>query len=125
MTGLIVKGDWSRTKNFLKNVMIDMLLSKLDKFGKAGVEALAEATPKRTGFTASSWGYTIEKEDRGVVLTWTNTNINKWANIAILLDTGHGTKNGFYIQGRNYISPAIDPIIEEIMNSLKEEVSRL
>lgn len=125
MIGLKVKGDWSKTSNFLHNLKSRILFSKLEKFGQEGVDALSAATPKRTGLTANSWGYEIENTDSGVTLSWTNSNVHRGINIAIILDSGHGTKNGFYVAGRNYIGPAIDPILDEITSKIKEEVSRL
>lgn len=125
MAGLTVKGDWSKTKQFLNNLDSNEQFSQLDKFGQLGVEALAAATPWRTGFTASSWSYEIEKDGDQVSIVWNNSNVNNGENIAALLNSGHGTKQGYYITGRNYIDPALDPVLEQIVNSIKEEVSRL
>lgn len=120
-----VKGDYRKTKEFLEKLQSKQHLSKLDSFGQMGVDALAAVTPIRTGYTASSWGYEINQKDGGVELTWTNANVYKGKNIAVLLDSGHGTRSGYYISGRNYINPALDPVLEQIINSIKEEVSKL
>lgn len=121
-----VKGDYSETKEFLEKLNEGQQFSQLEKFGEMGVEALAEVTPIRTGFTASSWGYNIDQKDNGnIEIVWTNANVNKGKNIAILLDSGHGTRSGYYISGRNYIAPALDPVLERLVNSIKEEVSKL
>ena len=125
MPTLTVKGDWSKTKQFLNSLETNQQFSQLDTFGIMGVEALAEATPKRTGYTASCWNYEIEQNGNQIKIVWTNSNINKGENIAALLDSGHGTRSGFYISGRNYIDPALDPVLDRIIESIKEEVSRL
>lgn len=125
MAGLTVKGDWSKTERFLTDLEAKQQFSQFDKFGQIGVEALAAATPWRTGFTASSWSYEIENNGGNISIVWNNSNVNKGENIAALLNSGHGTKQGYYITGRNYIDPALDPVLEQIINSIKEEVSRL
>ena len=121
-----VKGDYSETKEFLEELKDGEYLSNLEQFGEMGVEALAAVTPVRTGLTAASWGYNInQKENGNVEIVWTNSNVYKGKNIAILLDSGHGTRSGYYISGRNYINPALDPVLEQLINSIKEEVSEL
>lgn len=125
MPVLTVKGDWNKTKQFLNNLETKQQFSQFDKFGQIGVEALAEATPKRTGYTASCWSYEIEQNGDQIKIVWNNSNVNKGENIAALLDSGHGTRSGFYITGRNYIDPALDPVLDQIINSIKEEVSKL
>ena len=86
----------------------------LEDCGREGVEALKEATPKRTGLTASSWYYEIEENSDGFTLRWNNSNVNEGVNIALILQRGHGKKNGGYVAGINYINPALAPIFEKI-----------
>lgn len=98
-------------------------LKALEKYGKIGVDALARATPKRSGKTAQSWQYEVEISDGTASITWTNTNINKGVNIAVILDVGHGTGTGGYVRGLNYIDPAIQPIFEHIAEAAWREVT--
>lgn len=124
-----VKGDFKHMEGFLREAREHKILDKLDAYGRQGVEALASATPKRTGKTASSWYYYIRKyEDSGsFVLTWCNSNVNITpngrVNVAIILDVGHATRNGAYIQGREYIAPAIQPIFDKIAKEALKEVT--
>lgn len=94
----------------------------LASYGERGVKALAAATPKDTGKTADSWTYSIEEGKGTVSIVWSNTNVNKGLNIAVLLQYGHGTRNGGYVQGRDYINPALRPLFDEIANKAWEEV---
>jgi len=98
-------------------------LSILDKYGKIGVEALANATPVDTGETASSWNYSIEHGKNGASLTWNNSNINNGVPIAIIIQYGHGTRGGGYVQGRDYINPAMRPVFDEIADRVWKEVT--
>lgn len=124
------KGDFKNTEGFLKKAREHRILKRLEHYGEMGVKALAEATPKRTGKTAKSWYYTVRKyEDTGsFVITWSNSNVNITphgrANIAVILDCGHATRQGAYVAGKNYIRPAIEPIFEEIAKGAWEEVTR-
>ena len=88
----------------------------LAKFGEQGVKALSEATPKDTGKTSQSWGYKVEMPEPGKLrLVFTNDNVvDEWANVAILLQYGHATRNGGWVEGRDYINPAIQPIFDQI-----------
>lgn len=100
-------------------------LTRLSKYGEMGVQALVEATPKRTGETANSWYYEILETPTGVSIVWNNSHVEKgYANIALLLQYGHGTRNGGYVQGIDYINPALAPIFEKIAKSAWEEVTR-
>lgn len=119
------KGDFSKTESFLKKLRKLDLDSVLDKYGKLGVQALANATPVDTGKTAASWDYKIEKGKGVVTITWTNSNVNNGVPIALLIQYGHGTGTGGYVQGRDYIKPAIRPIFDELADALWEEVTKL
>ena len=96
----------------------------LDKYGKAGVEALEKATPKDTGTTAKSWRYVIVKEEGRYRIEFHNDNISDWANVAILIQYGHGTRNGGYVEGIDYINPALAPVFNDLASQAWEEVKR-
>lgn len=116
------KGDFSKTLRFLnQNRNVDYT-NILKKFGEIGVSALASATPVDTGLTASSWGYEIVKEKNSYAIYWTNSNIKNGVNIAVILQYGHATRNGGFVQGRDYINPAIQPIFEFIASNAWKEV---
>ena len=117
-----VSGDFSKTKNSLKKLKNISELETLEKYGQLGVEALRAATPKKTGKTANSWDYEIVKEGDKASIYWTNSNINKYVNIAVILQYGHGTKQGSYVQGIDYINPAMRPVFESIANDAWKEV---
>jgi hypothetical protein len=118
-----VSGDFSKTKNSLKKLKNVSELETLEKYGQLGVEALRAATPKKTGKTANSWDYEIVKEGDKASIFWTNSNINKNVNIAVILQYGHGTKQGTYVQGIDYINPAMRPVFESIANDAWKEVT--
>lgn len=118
------KGDFSRTFNFLKGAKHAVRNVDLDKYGREGVAALASATPFDSGETANSWYYEIERSKNGVTLTFKNSNIQNGVPIAIILQYGHGTNNGGYVQGRDYINPAIQPIFDKIAEELWREVTK-
>lgn len=124
----IHKGDFNGIEAFLaKSVGIKPIIRAiLNKYGRLGVEALKEATPKDTGKTSESWYYTIDEDSKGnLKIVWRNSNIaNDWAPVAILLQYGHATGNGGYVQGRDYINPAIDKIFHRIADDAWEEVNR-
>lgn len=117
------KGDFEETTNFLKKIKNFRIEQVLDYYGKKGVAALSSATPVDTGKTASSWGYEIKKDKNSISIEWTNSNINKGVNIAVILQYGHGTTNGGYVKGIDYINPAMRPIFEEIKEKVWKEVS--
>lgn len=110
------KGDFSSTRGFLQKSLGLFGWSKLDEYGRIGVKLLYEATPKDTGLTASSWKYEIKETNQGSTINWYNTNIQNGENIAIILQYGHGTKTGKWVEGRDYINPAIQPLFDEIAN---------
>jgi hypothetical protein len=119
------KGDFSKTSRFLKKAKNAIRISELDKYGQAGVAALSSATPKDSGKTASSWYYEIERQNGSVSITFNNSNVNNGVPIAIILQYGHGTGTGGWVEGRDYINPAIRPIFDEIANSAWKEVTKL
>lgn len=116
------KGNFKKLDSFFEHLLENVDLGILDKYGKQGVEALSRATPVDTGKTASSWSYQIERSKAGVKLNFINTNVNEYVNIAIILQYGHATRNGGYVQGIDYINPAIQPIFEELANKAWKEL---
>lgn len=126
MAGIVFKhkGNLKKTTKFLERTLKGDYLKDLDKFGREGVAALALATPVDTGKTAASWGYRIEKTNSGMKIIWTNSNVNNGVNIAIILQYGHGTNHGGYVQGRDYINPAIRPIFDKIADNAWKEVTK-
>ena len=119
------KGDFSKSIRFLKRMKEKNFLKDLDKYGREGVAALASATPVDTGLTASSWYYTIETEDGRVRLNFLNSNIQRGVPIAVILQYGHATRNGGWVEGRDYINPAIQPIFDKIADNAWREVTKL
>lgn len=118
------KGDFSKLTRYLERIKEVVNLSELDKYGREGVAALAAATPVDTGKTAASWEYEISRSKGSVSLTFKNTNIVNGVPIAIILQYGHGTRNGGYVQGRDYINPAIQPIFDRIAEEAWKEVTK-
>ena len=116
------KGDFSKTLRFLRKIKSKSFLKKMDKYGQRGVEALSNATPKLSGKTADSWQYELHSTGSSVEIVWTNTNVNKNVNIAVIIQYGHGTRNGGYVRGIDYINPAMQPIFEEIADGVWQEV---
>ena len=119
------KGDFSKLTHYLEKVKEIVKLGDLDKYGREGVAALASSTPVDTGLTASSWRYEIQHGNDSVSITFYNDNIQNGVPIAIILQYGHGTRNGGYVQGRDYINPAIKPIFDKITEDAWKEVTRL
>lgn len=119
------KGDFSKLNGYLEKVRNVVKLGNLDRYGREGVAALSSATPKDSGLTASSWFYEITHEKESVSITFKNSNINKGVPIAIILQLGHGTRNGGWVEGRDYINPAIRPVFDKIADEAWEEVTKL
>jgi hypothetical protein len=124
MISCTVKGDFKKTRSLLKRIRKLDFDSLLEKYGEQGVRALASATPVDSGETAASWQYDIEKGSNQITIYWTNSNINQGVNIAVILNFGHGTGWGGYVQGRRYISPAIQPIFDQIADAAWKEVTK-
>ena len=117
-------GDFKKLTNFLEKMKRMFDVSMLDKYGREGVAALSAATPVDSGKTASSWIYEIKDIKDGVALTFNNTNIQNGVPIAIILQYGHGTNHGGWVEGRDYINPAIQPVFDKIANEAWKEVTR-
>ena len=118
------KGNFSKTTNFLKKAKKKIDINKLKCFGDEGVEALKNATPKDTGLTSESWYYKIEDDNGKIRIFFCNSNIQNGVPIAIILQYGHGTCTGGWVEGRDYINPAIQPIFDEITKKAWKEVSK-
>lgn len=121
---LNVKGDFKNLEKFLIRMSNFTARKVLEKYGKMGVEALEAATPKDTGKTASSWTYSVEGGEGNWSIVWSNTNVNRGVNIAIILQEGHGTGTGGYVQGRDYINPALRTVFDQFADELWEEVTK-
>jgi hypothetical protein len=119
------KGNFNKLTVFLEKADRTARLKDLDKYGREGVAALASATPVDTGLTASSWYYEIKRQNGVVALNFCNSNVNNGIPIAIILQYGHGTRNGGWVEGRDYINPAIQPIFDRIANDAWREVTKL
>lgn len=119
------KGDFSKLTRYLERVKEVVKLGDLDKFGREGVAALASATPVDSGKTASSWSYEIQHKNGSTTISFKNSNIQNGVPIAIILQYGHGTRNGGWVQGRDYINPAIQPLFDKITNEAWKEVTKL
>lgn len=109
-----VSGGFTKTERFINRMKRREYLNVLDEFGREGVQALRNATPVDSGKTAESWDYEIKRTRNCTEIIWTNSNINDGVPIAIILQYGHGTGTGGYVQGRDYINPAIRPIFDKI-----------
>lgn len=119
------KGDFSKSNTYLEKLKGAVRLSNLDRYGQEGVAALASATPTESGTTASSWYYDITRDSSSVAINFYNSNVNKGVPIAIIIQYGHGTGTGGWVEGRDYINPAIQPIFDRITNEVWKEVTRL
>ncbi len=119
------QGDFSKLTRYLERAKEVIQLSNLDKYGRQGVAALESATPVDTGLTAHSWYYEITHTNGSATISFYNSNVNNGVNIAIILQYGHGTRNGGWVQGRDYINPAIQPVFDDIVESAWEEVTKL
>lgn len=118
------KGGFSNTEKFLKNALRVTKTIDFNKYGQEGVAALMSATPIDTGKTAASWFYEIREENGFTVISFCNSNIQNGVPIAIVIQHGHGTGTGGWVQGRDYINPAIQPIFDEIANKAWREVTK-
>lgn len=119
------KGDFSKLTNYFEKLKQIARLSNLDKYGKEGVSALSSATPVDSGLTAKSWDYEVEISDGEARIVFTNSNIQNGVPIAIILQYGHGTGTGGYVEGRDYINPAIQPLFDKIADDAWKEVTKL
>ena len=117
-------GEFPQTRKFLQRVSTTNIKAILDKYGREGVSALAGATPKDSALTSESWTYETEATKNGARIVWSNTNVNNGVNIAVVIQTGHATRNGGYVRGVDYINPALRPIFQQITDELWKEVTK-
>ena len=119
------KGDFSKLSRYFERVKEAAKIGVLDKYGQEGVAALASATPVDSGQTANSWYYEIKRQNGSVSIVFNNSHVNKGVPIAIILQYGHGTGTGGWVQGRDYINPAIRPIFDRIAEDAWKEVTKI
>lgn len=119
------KGDFSKLTRYFERVKEAARLSILDKYGREGVAALASATPVESGKTADSWYYEIKRQNGSATISFYNSNVNKGVPIAIILQYGHGTGTGGWVEGRDYINPAIQPIFDKLTEEAWKEVTKI
>ena len=117
------RGNFNNTERFFKRARKMDFFRNLEKYAQEGVAALSSATPVDSGLTAASWDYEIVKKKGSISIYWTNSNINAGVPIAVILQYGHGTNNGGYVQGRDYINPAIRPVFDKIADNAWKEVT--
>lgn len=122
MISFTQKGNFGKTKRFLSGIIGFHYRRKLEHYAQKGVEALRQATPKDSGETAAAWDWEIVEEDGRLSLYWKNTNIQNGVNIAVILQYGHATRNGSWVEGTDYINPAIRPIFDEIASEAWKEL---
>lgn len=118
------KGDFSKTMSFMERAKGAIRMSDLDRYGRMGVDALASATPVESGLTANSWYYKIDRSKESVSISFHNSNVQNGIPIAIIIQLGHGTGTGGWVQGRVYINPAIQPIFDELVKTVWREVTK-
>jgi len=124
MISISHKGNFNNTERFLKGSKEIDFINLLNEYGKRGVDALRQATPIDSGMTSDSWKYEIHTSKGSYKVIWTNDNINQGIPIAILIQYGHATKNGGYVEGRDFINPAMKPIFDSMANELWREVTK-
>lgn len=125
MSGITVSvsGDFKNLERFLKNASGRNYRRLLEEYGRKGVDALSLATPVDSGMTAESWSYDISETSNGFEINWNNSNVNDGVNIAIILQYGHGTGTGGYVQGRDYINPALQSVFDGFVDDLTKAVN--
>ena len=119
------RGNFNKVEEFLNAVTKHDYLNVLDNYGQIGVDALSKATPVDSGLTSQSWTYEIERTKDRTTISWLNTNVNQNVVIAVILQYGHGTGTGGYVQGRDYINPAMRPVFDKIAEQAWREVASL
>lgn len=119
------KGDFSKLNRYLERVKEAARIGVLDKYGRTGVAALSSATPRESGLASSSWGYEIERGKGTARIIFTNSDIENGFPVAIMLQYGHGTGTGGWVEGRDYINPAIQPVFDKIAEDAWREVTKL
>lgn len=116
-------GSFKKTRRFLKKSADNRIFKSLIQYGQKGVEALSAATPTDSGETAASWRFEVVYSNGSAKINWLNDNVNQGVNIALILQMGHGTGTGGWVEGRDYINPAIQPIFDEMLDKIWKEVT--
>lgn len=116
-------GDFKKTTKFLELMKSGKIFANLDRYGRQGVDALSRSTPIDTGATAHSWVYTVEHSAGMYAINWSNTHKHNGVNIAVIVQYGHGTGTGGYVQGRDYINPAMRPVFDNILTDIWRQVT--
>lgn len=122
MIGVTSTGDFNKTTKFLEGLAPEKLFHNLEHYGRMGVDALSRATPVESGLTASSWGYKVIRTPGRYSIVWFNTHEEDGVNIAVIIQYGHGTRTGGYVQGRDYVNPAMRPIFDQIVEDVWRQV---
>lgn len=124
MVSLSSSGNWGKTFQFLRKIADNIAAPDFfDAYGRIGVDALSRATPKETGDTAHSWEYVVTREKDRITIGWYNTHRVEDVNIAVIIQYGHGTGTGGYVEGRDYINPAMQPIFDKMVDDLWKAVT--
>lgn len=123
MIGVTTTGSFEKTTKFLESIQPQKMFANLERFGRRGVTALASATPEETGETANSWGYKILRTPGRYSIIWYNTHEEDGVNVAVIIQYGHGTGTGGYVQGRDYINPTMRPIFDQILEDVWRQVT--
>lgn len=116
-------GDFKKTTRYLEKLSSKQLFSSLERHGRIGVDALSRSTPREKGETANSWDFEIERSTNRVAIHWVNDHVDDGVNVAVILQYGHGTGTGGYVQGRDYINPSMRPIFDKIVADVWKEVT--
>lgn len=124
MFSVTTRGSFDRIEKFLKRVISGEIYQILEPYAQQGVAALRSYTPNETGLTANSWSYDITKGKGSHTIWWSNSHVNNGVNIAVILQYGHGTRNGGYVHGIDYINPALRKVLQDIADSAWEEVTK-
>jgi hypothetical protein len=125
MITITEKGNFNNTERWLARLKRAELFAVLNKYGSLGQNALSNATPVDSGLTAASWSYSIVQRPGYYSIRWHNSDIENGFPVAVMIQYGHGTGTGGYVQGRDYINPAIRPIFDQIVADAMREVSRI
>lgn len=119
------RGNFNKIEKFFDRSRSIDFIRILENYGRQGVDALSNATPVDTALTSNSWSFKTQVTKRGFSITWTNSNVVDGTIIAVILQYGHGTRNGGYVQGEDYINPALRPIFKNISENLWKEITKL
>lgn len=119
------KGDFSKLTQFLETSKDAVVIRVLERYGQEGVAALSSATPKDSGLTASSWYYEVKRGKGSASISFHNSNVQNGVPIAVIIQYGHGTGTGGWVEGRDYINPAVQPLFDEIVNNAWKEVNKI